>query len=331
MNFDAPQSLPHTKHSALGNLIKGRPVVAIFEITLMCNSACGYCDLPLNEGRYELSRSEIKRIFSDLYQSGVRHIFIQGGEPLVRRDLADVLEDLAAIGFSMSLVTNGMRFTSELVARLAKLPVSISVSLDSLNPETYHAIRGRDQLPRVLKGLEHLADYPHPKHLTCIVSNKNREDVQDVAVFARANGFIPIVGAYHWDVKAYGKADEALKYERETVIAVFNDLLATDAIPRGYFRNYVKDNIRWLEGKKLSACDAGRHSIAIDASGNVSACIAMPHVGNLRRQDLEGVLSQIDRASVKDCSDQSTCNLLCGRVVGSMLRNPIAGFRAGGV
>ena len=95
MKITASKCAAPVKSSPLVNLIKGKPVLAIFEITLRCNSACGYCDLPLNEGRYELSREEIKHVFADLYQSGVRHLFIQGGEPLLRQDLPDILEDLA--------------------------------------------------------------------------------------------------------------------------------------------------------------------------------------------------------------------------------------------
>ncbi len=36
------------------NLVRQRPVLAVIEVTLRCNSACGYHDLPLNEGRYEM-------------------------------------------------------------------------------------------------------------------------------------------------------------------------------------------------------------------------------------------------------------------------------------
>ena len=38
------------------NLLTGKPVLATFQVNLRCNSACGYCDLPLNAGRYEMSR-----------------------------------------------------------------------------------------------------------------------------------------------------------------------------------------------------------------------------------------------------------------------------------
>ena len=43
------------------NLMVGRPVLATFQVTLRCNSACGYRDLPLNVCRYEMARDEIQR------------------------------------------------------------------------------------------------------------------------------------------------------------------------------------------------------------------------------------------------------------------------------
>jgi len=310
------------------NLFTGKPVVAIFEITLICNSACGYCDLPLNQGRPEMSRREIRRIFGDLHRDGIRFLFIQGGEPLARSDLIDVLEDLAAIGFTMTLVTNGTRLTAEFIARLANLPISISVSLDTLDRDTYRRIRGRDQLPRVLDGLQMLAAFPRPKYLTCIVTEANRADVLAVAEFAREIGFLPIFGAYHWNLGAYGKADADLIYTRRSAKAVFEGLLASGLVPKGYFRNYLKDTLHWLAGQKLARCDAGRYSIAIDASGNVAPCLALAQNGNLRTQSLAEILAGMDAGRIKACSDQSSCNLLCSRVVGTALRRPLASLRS---
>ena len=58
------------------NLVAGQPVLATFQVNLRCNSACGYCDLPLNVGRYEMSREEIRGVFSDLYRDGVRFVLV---------------------------------------------------------------------------------------------------------------------------------------------------------------------------------------------------------------------------------------------------------------
>lgn len=305
------------------NLIRERPLVAVFEVCLRCNSSCGYCDLPLNVGRYEMTREEIRRVFTSLYDDGLRFLFIQGGEPLVRKDLTEILEDLVEIGYSVTLITNGTLLRPSTVARLAILPINISVSLDTLNRDRYHHIRGADQLPLVLEGIQCLADYPHPKFLTCIVSDRNQDDVLDVVRFAREQGFIPIVGAYHWDIGRYGKTDLTLQYQRTSAIKTFEAVVESGLVPRGYFREYLHDNIQWLTGKGLKPCDAGRYSIAIDASGNVAPCLAMGHVGNLLQTSLSDILSQFDHKAITTCSDQSSCNLLCSRVVGSTLRKPL--------
>ena len=306
----------------LANLVRGRPVMAVFEICLRCNSRCGYCDLPLNEGRYEMSRDEIRRVFAGLYATGLRYVFVQGGEPTLRKDLPDVLDDLAAIGFGLCLVTNGTRLTDPLIARLAAAGVSVSVSLDTLDRGRYRHIRGADQLLRVLAGIERLAGYPHPKFLTCIVSDRNRADAVDVARFARAKGFAPVFGAYHWDRGLYGKSDDDLKYSNADAIAVFEDLLASDLIPGGYYRRYAEDTIRWLSGTRLGRCDAGRYSISIDSSGNVAGCLGHAAAGNLLDSDLPAILGAMDHDALRKCSDASTCNLMCGRAVGSALRHP---------
>ena len=310
------------------SLIAGRPVLATFQVNLRCNSACGYCDLPLNVGRYEMTREEIRRVFSSLYRDGVRFVLVQGGEPLLRRDLPEILEDLSAIGFHLTLITNGTKITPQLVERLGRLPVSISVSLDTLDREKYRQIRGADQLEQVLEGIALLKDFPRQKFLTCIVSEVNRTEAPAVVRFAREQGFLPVVGAYHWSVGTYGRPDELLMYDRASAAAVFSGLLDEELIPPGYLRKFVEDNVSWLRGQKLEPCDAGRYSIAIDASGNVSPCLAFPSVGNLLESSLSEILGRFDRDAIKTCSDHSSCNRLDGRVVGTILRHPITALRS---
>ncbi len=318
-------SEPFRRHAKpVLNLIQGRPVLAVFEVCLRCNSSCGYCNLPLNVSRYEMTRQEIRRVFTALYKDGVRFVFVQGGEPLLRRDLVEILEDLAEVGFSLTLITNGTKFTPSLIARLATLPLNLSISLDTLDRNRYRQIRGADQLPQVLAGIDLLEEFRQPKFLTCIVSEPNRQDVMEVVRFARARGFIPVVGVYHWGIERYGKIDHSLQYERHAASVVFQQVLDSGLVPRGYFRDYVQDNLRWLAGGSLEPCDAGRYSIAIDASGNVAPCLALTHAGNLLQSSLDEILARFDRESITACSNRSSCNMLCSRVVGAVLRHPFS-------
>src|SRR6266850_72790 len=309
------------------NLLAGRPVLATFQVNLRCNSACGYCDLPLNVGRYEMTREEIRDVFSCLYHEGMRFVLVQGGEPLLRRDVLEILEDLSAIGLHLTLITNGTKITPQLVERLGRLPVAISVSLDTLDRVKYQQIRGADQLAQVFEGIALLKAFPDPKFLTCIVSEVNRAVVPAVVRFAREQGFFPLVGAYHWNVGIYGRPDELLMYDRSSAAAVFSGLLDDELIPSGYLRKFVEDNVSWLRGQKLEPCDAGRYSIAIDTSGNVSPCLAFSSVGNLLESSLSEILSRFDRDAINSCSNNSSCNRLDGRVVGTVLRHPIIALR----
>ncbi len=274
-----------------------------------------------------MSRQEIRNVFAGLYREGLRFVFVQGGEPLLRRDLPAILQDLVEIGFRLTLITNGTKLTSRLVQQFDDLSVSLSISLDTLDRHTYERIRGTDQLPAVLAGLDLLRRYRHPKFLTCIVSEMNRDTVEEVVSFARRHGFLPVVGAYHWDVGLYGKQNPALMYDRQQARLVFERLLESDALPPGYLRRYAKDNVAWLRGESLKPCDAGRYSIAIDASGNVSPCLSLPEAGNLLHSSLSEILGRFDRQAIQHCSDRSSCNRLDGRVIGSLLRHPIAAWQ----
>ncbi len=274
-----------------------------------------------------MSRQEIKSVFGDLYRNGLRAVFVQGGEPLLRRGLKEILHNLVEVGFKVTLITNGTKLTAHLVEVFDHLGVSISISLDTLDRARYERIRGADQLEDVLAGLNLLSRYRHPKFLTAIVSELNRDDVEAVVRFAQEQGFLPVVGAYHWDVGLYGKQDQALMYERENARLVFEQLLEHDLLPPGYVRQYAKDNIAWLKGESLKSCDAGRYSIAIDASGNVSPCLSLPAVGNLLHDSFDTIRARFDRQAIRCCSDRSSCNRVDGRVIGSVLRHPVAAWR----
>jgi len=274
-----------------------------------------------------MTREEILGVFSGLYREGVRFVLVQGGEPLLRRDVPEILEDLSAIGFHLTLITNGTKITPQLVERLGRLPLAISVSLDTLDRVKYQHIRGADQLAQVFEGIALLKAFPHPKFLTCIVSEVNRAEVPAVVRFAREQGFLPVVGAYHWNIGTYGRPDQLLMYDRSTAAAVFSGLLDDELIPPGYLRKFVEDNMSWLRGQKLEPCDAGRYSVCHRCIGKRVPLPGVPFRGKPARIVAEGDPGRFDRDAINICSDNSSCNRLDGRIVGTILRHPITALR----
>ena len=128
-------------------------------ITDHCNLRCAYCTPDDNGCGFDhhriLSYEEIIRSVEAAVSLGVTKIRLTGGEPLVRKGVAQLCGLLKAIeGLeSLTLTTNGVRL-AEKAGVLKKAGVSrVNVSLDSLRPERFEAITGRDMLHRVLAGI----------------------------------------------------------------------------------------------------------------------------------------------------------------------------------
>ena len=128
-------------------------------VTPYCNFRCSYCQPEgpvLDEHhREELSPLELEKILSLFARLGVEKVRLTGGEPTLRKDLEEMVRRITSIpGIrEVTLSTHGL-YLDERSASLAEAGLSrINVSLDTLRPERFARISGRDELPRVLRGI----------------------------------------------------------------------------------------------------------------------------------------------------------------------------------
>jgi cyclic pyranopterin phosphate synthase len=135
-------------------------------ITDRCNFRCQYCmpaeGLPWLDRGEVLSYEEIERLARIFVGLGVTDLRLTGGEPLVRKDVPDLVRRLGAIDGleSLSLTTNGVllkRLAGDLAAAGLR---RINVSLDSLDRDRFAQMTRRDALESVLQGLEELEKHP---------------------------------------------------------------------------------------------------------------------------------------------------------------------------
>ncbi len=129
-------------------------------VTDRCNLRCGYCmprDLvPKLTHEDILSYEEILRVVRVAVGLGVDKIRVTGGEPLVRKGICDFLEALTRIrGLrDVSLTTNAVLLEHQL-ARIRDAGIRrINISLDTLKPETYRRVTGRDEFHRVWSAIQ---------------------------------------------------------------------------------------------------------------------------------------------------------------------------------
>jgi cyclic pyranopterin phosphate synthase len=129
-------------------------------LTDRCNLRCAYCMppegldwLPAPE---VLTGDEIVRLITIGVETlGIREVRFTGGEPLLRRDLADIIAATAALEPrpDISLTTNGIGLDRRAAGLKAAGLDRINVSLDTLRPEVFRKLTRRDRLDDVLTGL----------------------------------------------------------------------------------------------------------------------------------------------------------------------------------
>jgi cyclic pyranopterin phosphate synthase len=128
-------------------------------ITDACNFKCKYC-LPhgyhKTEGAEPLGRNEIFNLVSAFAELGTFKVRLTGGEPTLRRDLKEIIQDLKGVpGIeTVALSTNGFKLgaiAGEL--KMAGLD-SINISVDSLREENFAELTGMDRLKEVREGIE---------------------------------------------------------------------------------------------------------------------------------------------------------------------------------
>jgi len=194
-------------------------------VTDRCNIRCFYCmpetDVQFVARREILDFEEIERFARIAAGLGICKLRVTGGEPLVRRDLPVLIARLAAIpGISdLALTTNGV-LLEDLAQPLYDAGLRrLNVHLDTLDRQRFIDITRRDDLPRVLAGLEAArhAGFTKIKLNAVAVKNLLEPDIVPLALFARENGFevryiefMPLDAQNLWDRSKVLLADEIL-------------------------------------------------------------------------------------------------------------------------
>jgi GTP 3',8-cyclase len=193
----------------------GRPIGDVrISVTDRCNFRCQYCmpaeGLPWLQRDALLSYEEITRLVRLLASMGVHDVRLTGGEPLVRRDLWRLVEQLSAIEdvHDLSLTTNGYLLTRQVGDLVHAGLRRINVSLDSLAPDRFFQLTRRDALAQVLEGLEAAQEYEElrPIKVNVVALRDFTEDeVLRFAEFARQHPyevrfieFMPLDADHAW-------------------------------------------------------------------------------------------------------------------------------------
>ncbi len=157
-------------------------------LTSRCNLRCIYCHA---EGevspKEQMSAGDIAELMQVGVRFGIKNIKFTGGEPLLRHDLLDIIRSVPP-GIESSLTTNGTLLAPMAAALKEAGLARVNVSLDTLRPERYKAIAGKDLLSNVLAGIDAAIEVGlTPVKLNMVLlEGINEDEVDDFMAFVRS-------------------------------------------------------------------------------------------------------------------------------------------------
>ena len=162
-------------------------------VTDLCNLRCRYC-MPDGVEKLEreavLSHEEFLRLAALFAQCGIDTVRVTGGEPLVRKNVAQLVAGLKATpGIRrVTLTTNAVLLAEQLPALLDAGLDSVNISLDTLRPEVFRQITARDEFAAVQAGLQAALDSGLPVKLNCVPqAGVNEAELETLAALAKDN------------------------------------------------------------------------------------------------------------------------------------------------
>jgi cyclic pyranopterin phosphate synthase len=275
----------------------GRRITYVrLSVTDRCDLRCVYC---MSEDTRFVPRSQLLtleemarlgRCFSEL---GVTRLRLTGGEPLVRRNVLWLFEQLGALPgvHDLSLTTNGTQLVRHAAALRAAGVTRVNISLDSLRRSRFHAITRRGRIEQTLEGIEAArhAGFERIKLNSVILENRNHDEVCELAAFAVERGldisFIEEMPLGH--VSDHDRAEAFYPSARiRTDLAQRFELIPTTETsggPSRYWRVVGSDTrVGFISAHSHNFCgDCNR--VRVTCEGRLLLCLGQEHSADLRR------------------------------------------------
>ena len=282
-----------------------RPLRSLrLSVTDRCNLRCQYCmpepDYVWLPRESILTFEETITLVDAFGRLGVDRVRITGGEPLLRRNLPGLIEQLAARPAvrDLALTTNGVLLAPQAASLRAAGLHRITVSLDTLQRHRFRELARFDELPAVLHGIDAAAgEFDSLKIDTVVIRERNDDEIVPLLEFAKARGaeirfieYMDVGGATHWSMKSVVSAREMLA-RLEAHYGPIEALPGRDSSPAERFR--LSDGttfgiIASTTEPFCAACDRSR----LTADGLWLLCL-YAHAGlDLRRPLREGATRQ---------------------------------------
>ena len=273
------------------------PEIVSWNTTKRCNLRCGHCYLAAGQhAAAELSFAEGCQLIDQLAAAGTRMLILTGGEPMMRRDIGELVAHASSHGLLVVLGTNGMLLTPSRIRQLRAAGVAgAGISLDSLHPEKHDRFRGfPGAWEGAVQGMRGCLAQELPVLLQMTVLPWNQQEIADMMEFAHREG---ATGFNLYFLVCTGRGEQLSDITPQQYEQALATLVAAQQrYPQMMVRARCAPQISRMASQRSSAlignagCLAARRYCRITPEGDVTPCPYLPLVaGSVRKRSFADI------------------------------------------
>jgi len=162
-----------------------KPYTLVAELSYRCPLRCPYCSNPVDIGadryRDELEGEHWMRVFHEARALGVLQLALTGGEPMLRRDLDELVAAGRDAGLYSTLVTGATLFTRERAEQLKEAGLDhVQVSVQSPDPEENDRIAGNRSFEKKIAAARAARELGFPLTINCVLHRQNLDRIEEI-------------------------------------------------------------------------------------------------------------------------------------------------------
>jgi MoaA/NifB/PqqE/SkfB family radical SAM enzyme len=280
--------------SQIASVLKKRvPDQSSIGITMRCPNKCIHCGAADIIADPELSLDEVNRVVDESIELGSYLISFDGGEPMLRHDLADMVRHVDKSRAIATSFSSGYGLTPEKAKELKAAGLyAVRISIDSPRQEEHERVRGRvGSYDDAMKGIDNALAAGILTDMFVVVSPDNIDELEDFYTLAENKGMHEMS---LYEIIAVGRW---LDHEDETIGP--NDVDRLGRFQKD--KNKLRDGPRitafpFFMGPDMFGCFAGRRWVHITSGGDVLPCAYTPlKFGNIRDEPLKDIWKRMGK------------------------------------
>ena len=168
--------------------LTGQPLWLLAELTYRCPLQCPYCSNPVDIARYnnELSTDEWIKVLRDARSMGAMQLGFSGGEPLVRRDLEELVTEARRLGYYSNLITSGVGMDADRVAAFREAGLDhIQISFQASSQDLNDFLGGTSSFEHKRAMARAVKAQGYPMVLNVVLHRRNIDAIEDIILMCR--------------------------------------------------------------------------------------------------------------------------------------------------